>query len=108
PPTSNANYAWIQHMVSKLSPTGTAGFVMANGSLSTSLASEFEIRKNLIEADLVECIVTLPGQLFYSTQIPVCLWFITRNKAKNGKRERRGEILFIDARKLGHMVSRVH
>ncbi len=108
PPTSNANYAWIQHMVSKLAPTGTAGFVMANGSLSTSTTSEFEIRKKLIEKDLVECIVTLPGQLFYSTQIPVCLWFITRDKAKNGMRERRGEILFIDARKLGHMVSRVH
>jgi type I restriction enzyme M protein len=108
PPKGNANYAWIQHMVSKLSPTGTAGFVMANGSLSTSTTSEFEIRKNLIENDLVECIVTLPGQLFYTTQIPVCLWFITRNKAKNGKRERRGEILFIDARKLGHMVDRTH
>ena len=106
PPVGNANYAWIQHMVSKLAPSGTAGFVLANGSMSTSTTSELEIRKNLIEQDLVECIVTLPGQLFYSTQIPVCLWFVTRNKAKNGKKERRGEILFIDAGKQGSMVSR--
>lgn len=106
PPVGNANYAWIQHMISKLAPSGTAGFVLANGSMSTSTTSELEIRKNLIEQDLVECIVTLPGQLFYSTQIPVCLWFVTRNKAKNGKKERRGEILFIDARKQGHMASR--
>lgn len=106
PPAGNANYAWIQHMVSKLAPSGTAGFVLANGSMSTSTTSELEVRKNLIEQDLVECIVTLPGQLFYSTQIPVCLWFITRNKAKNGKKERRGEILFIDAKKQGHMASR--
>lgn len=106
PPVGNANYAWIQHMISKLAPSGTAGFVLANGSMSTSTSSELEIRKNLIEQDLVECIVTLPGQLFYSTQIPVCLWFVTRNKAKNGKKERRGEILFIDARKKGHMASR--
>lgn len=106
PPANNANYAWIQHMVSKLAPSGTAGFVLANGSMSTSTTSELEIRKNLIEQDLVECIVTLPGQLFYSTQIPVCLWFVTRNKAKNGKKERRGEVLFIDARKQGHMASR--
>lgn len=106
PPNGNANYAWIQHMVSKLAPTGTAGIVLANGSMSTNTSSELEIRKKLIEEDLVECIVTLPGQLFYSTQIPVCLWFITKNKAKNGKRERSGEILFIDARNLGHMTTR--
>ena len=106
PPPGNANYAWIQHMVSKLAPTGTAGIVLANGSMSTNTTAEFEIRKKLIEEDLVECIVTLPGQLFYSTQIPVCLWFITKNKAKNGKRERSGEILFIDARNLGHMATR--
>lgn len=108
PPKGNANYAWIQHMVSKLAPTGTAGFVLANGSMSTSTTSELEIRKNLVEEDLVECIVTLPGQLFYSTQIPVSLWFVTRNKAKNGKRERKNEILFIDGRKLGFMADRVH
>ena len=106
PPPGNANYAWLQHMVSKLAPTGTAGIVLANGSMSTNTSSELEIRKNLIEEDLVECIVTLPGQLFYSTQIPVCLWFITKNKKKNGKRERSGEILFIDARNLGHMATR--
>ncbi|WP_414834564.1 type I restriction-modification system subunit M [Bacillus altitudinis] len=106
PPVGNANYAWIQHIISKLAPSGTAGFVLANGSMSTSTSSEFEIRKNLIENDLVECIVTLPGQLFYSTQIPVCLWFLTNNKGRNGKRERTGEILFIDARKIGHMATR--
>ncbi|MCD2478782.1 MULTISPECIES: class I SAM-dependent DNA methyltransferase [Staphylococcaceae] len=106
PPKGNANYAWIEHMISKLAPSGTAGFVLANGSMSTSGKDELEIRKNLIEQDLVECIVTLPGQLFYSTQIPVCLWFVTKNKAKNGKNERRGEVLFIDARNIGSMVSR--
>lgn len=108
PPVGNANYAWIQHMISKLAPSGTAGFVLANGSMSTSTTAELEIRKNMVEQDLVECIVTLPGQLFYSTQIPVCLWFVTRNKAKNGKRERRGEILFIDTRKIGFMADRTH
>lgn len=106
PPKGNANYAWIQHIVSKLAPSGTAGFVLANGSMSTSSTAELKIRKNLIEEDLVECIVTLPGQLFYSTQIPVCLWFLTKNKEKNGKNERKNEILFIDARDIGHMVSR--
>src|SRR5690625_1611512 len=106
PPPGNANYAWIQHMISKLSPTGTAGIVLANGSMSTNTSAEYEIRKNLIENDLVECIVTLPGQLFYSTQIPVCLWFLTKSKEKNGRRERKGEILFIDARELGDMETR--
>ncbi|GGA49780.1 DNA methyltransferase [Kroppenstedtia guangzhouensis] len=108
PPVGNANYAWIQHMVSKLAPSGVAGFVLANGSMSTNQTSEAAIRKGLIENDLVDAIVTLPGQLFYSTQIPVCLWFLTKNKAARGHRDRRGEILFIDARKLGHMVSRIH
>lgn len=107
PPNSNANYAWIQHMASKLAPSGTAAFVLANGSMSTGQTSEAEIRKNLVEEDLVEAIITLPGQLFYSTQIPVCVWIITRNKAARGQRDRKGEILFIDARKLGHMVDRV-
>src|SRR5690606_16120951 len=106
PPAGNANYAWIQHIVSKLAPSGTAAFILANGSMSTSQSNEAEIRKNLIEADLVEAIVTLPGQLFYSTQIPVCVWVITKNKAARGQRNRKGEILFIDARKLGHMVDR--
>ncbi|RBP89589.1 type I restriction enzyme M protein [Cytobacillus firmus] len=108
PPTGNANYAWIQHMISKLAPAGTAGFVLANGSMSSNTSGEGEIRKNLIEADLVECIVTLPGQLFYSTPIPVCIWFVSKNKSKTGNRTRNGEILFIDARKLGRMTDRTH
>lgn len=108
PPENNANYAWIQHMISKLAPAGTAGFVLANGSMSSNTNNEGEIRKNLIEADLVECIVTLPGQLFYSTQIPVCIWFMSKDKTKTGKRDRKNEILFIDARKLGFMADRTH
>ncbi|MGE7795881.1 type I restriction-modification system subunit M [Lysinibacillus fusiformis] len=108
PPESNANYAWIQHMISKLAPAGTAGFVLANGSMSSNANNEGEIRKNLIETDRVECIVTLPGQLFYSTQIPVCIWFVSKDKSKTGKRERNNEILFIDARKLGFMADRTH
>ncbi len=108
PPTSNANYAWIQHFIHHLSATGLAGFVLANGSMSSNQSSEGEIRKKIIEADLVDCMVALPGQLFYATQIPVCLWFIARNK-KNGRfRDRRGHALFIDARKLGVMTDRVH
>ena len=108
PPTSNANFAWVQHFISHLAPTGLAGFVLANGSMSSTQSGEGEIRKNIIEADLVDCMVALPGQLFYSTQIPVCLWFIARDK-KNGRfRDRRGEVLFIDARKLGVMIDRVH
>ncbi|WP_147535629.1 type I restriction-modification system subunit M [Bacillus marasmi] len=108
PPIGNANYAWIQHMYSKLSPSGTAGFVLANGSMSSNVSSEGDIRRNLIEADKIECIVTLPGQLFYSTQIPVCIWFISKDKNKTGKRKRNNEILFIDARKLGFMADRTH
>ena len=108
PPTGNANYAWVQHFIYHLAPTGLAGFVLANGSMSTNQSGEGEIRKAIIEADLVDCMVALPGQLFYSTQIPVCLWFIARNK-KNGRfRDRRGETLFLDARKMGTMVDRVH
>lgn len=107
PPEGNANYAWIQHMVSKLAPSGTAAFILANGSMSTNQSSEAEIRKQLIEQDLVEAIITLPGQLFYSTQIPVCVWVLTKNKAARGQRDRKGEILFLDARKLGVMVDRV-
>ncbi|MGX7376284.1 class I SAM-dependent DNA methyltransferase [Carnobacterium maltaromaticum] len=106
PPKNNANYAWIQHMASKLAPEGTAGFVLANGSMSTSTSGEFEIRKNLIDNDMVECIVTLPSQMFYSTQIPVCLWFITKSKAKKKERDHQGEILFIDARNEGFMADR--
>ena len=108
PPAGNANYAWVQHFLHHLAPTGIAGFVLANGSMSSNQSGEGEIRKNIVEADLVDCMVALPGQLFYSTQIPVCLWFVTRSK-KNGRfRDRRGETLFIDARKLGTMADRVH
>jgi type I restriction enzyme M protein len=108
PPAGNANFAWVQHFIHHLAPTGLAGFVLANGSMSSNQSGEGEIRKAIIEADLVDCMVALPGQLFYSTQIPVCLWFLAKNK-KNGRfRDRRGETLFIDARKLGTMVDRVH
>jgi type I restriction enzyme M protein len=107
PPPGNANFAWVQHFLSKLSPTGVAGFVLANGSMSSNSSGEGEIRKSIVEADLVDCMVALPGQLFYSTQIPVCLWFLSRDK-KNGKfRDRRGSTLFIDARKMGSMIDRV-
>ena len=108
PPAGNANYAWVQHFLYHLAPTGLAGFVLANGSMSSNQSGEGEIRKAIIEADLVDCMVALPGQLFYSTQIPVCLWLLARNK-KNGRfRDRRGGTLFIDARKLGNLVDRVH
>ncbi len=129
PPVGNANFAWVQHFIYHLAPNGTAGFVLANGSMSSNTATEGEIRKSIIEADLVDCMVALPGQLFYSTQIPVCLWFIARNRHGSGMRatpvsrattrvaptrnhlrlrDRRGEILFIDARSLGVMKDRVH
>lgn len=108
PPPSNANFAWVQHFIYHLAPTGLAGFVLANGSMSSNQSGEGEIRKNIIEADLVDCMVALPGQLFYSTQIPVCLWFIARDKRNGRFRNRQGETLFIDARKLGTMVDRVH
>ncbi len=108
PPTSNANYAWIQHFIHHLSPGGVAGFVMANGSMSSNQSGEGEIRKAIVEADLVDCMIALPGQLFYTTQIPVCLWFLTRNKGNGKFRDRRGETLFIDARKIGSLVDRTH
>jgi type I restriction enzyme M protein len=108
PPVGNANYAWIQHFVHHLSPTGIAGFVMANGSLSSNQSGEGEIRKNLIEADLVDCIIALPPQLFYTTGIPVCLWFLARDKKNHKFRDRRGEALLIDARKMGVMIDRTH
>ncbi len=108
PPAGNANFAWVQHFIHHLAPNGTAGFVLANGSMSSNQSGEGEIRKRIVEADLVDCMVALPGQLFYSTQIPVCLWFLARSK-KNGRyRHRRGETLFIDARKLGTLVDRTH
>ena len=108
PPKGNANFAWVQHIVHHLAPGGSVGFVLANGSMSSNQSNEGAIRKSLIEVDLVDCMVALPGQLFYSTQIPACLWFLARDR-KDGKfRDRRGKLLFIDARKLGRMVDRTH
>ena len=111
PPKGNANFAWVQHFIHHLAPQGMAGFVLANGSMSSNQSGEGNIRQKLIEADLVDCMVALPGQLFYSTQIPVCLWFLTKSKAadaKRGFRDRRKQTLFIDARKLGTLIDRVH
>ncbi len=108
PPAGNANFAWVQHFIHHLAPNGIAGFVLANGSMASSQSGEGEIRKNIIEADLVDCMIALPSQLFYGTGIPACLWFLTKSK-KNGRfRGRRGKSLFIDARKLGVLVDRVH
>lgn len=109
PPTGNANYAWIMHMLSKLSENGTAGFVLANGSMSSQTSGEGELRKQFVENDLVDCMIALPGQLFYTTQIPVCLWFMTKSKKEDsahGYRNRQGETLFIDARRMGAMIDR--
>ncbi len=132
PPAGNANFAWVQHFIHHLSPTGLAGFVLANGSMSSNQSNEGEIRKAIIEADLVDCMVAMPGQLFYSTQIPVCLWFLTRDKRSagvppaksvssksaapdrrsprgdSGFHDRHGHTLFIDARKMGTLIDRVH
>jgi len=117
PPKGNANFAWVQHFIHHLAPNGFAGFVLANGSMSSNQSGEGEIRKAIVEADLVDCMVALPGQLFYSTQIPVCLWFLAKDKSakhpgerrRNASlRDRRRQTLFIDARKLGTMVSRVN
>lgn len=108
PPVGNANFAWVQHMIHHLAPNGIAGFVLANGSLSSNTGGEGEIRKNIIEADLVDCIVALPPQLFYGTTIPACLWFLARNKAGGKFRPRKGETLFLDARKLGVLIDRTH
>ena len=119
PPRGNANFAWVQHFIHHLAPHGMAGFVLANGSMSSNQSGEGDIRRALIEADLVDCMVALPGQLFYSTQIPVCLWFLSKSKAArvikssdkatpDSFRERRRETLFIDARKMGTLIDRVH
>ena len=108
PPVGNANFAWVQHMIHHLAPKGIAGFVLANGSMSSNQSGEGDIRKGIIEADLVDCMIALPGQLFYGSQIPVCLWFLSRSKASAKFRDRRKETLFIDARKLGHLVDRTH
>jgi type I restriction enzyme M protein len=107
----NANYAWILHFLHHLAPHGTAGFVLANGSLTSNTSGEGDIRRAIIEADMVDCVVALPGQLFYTTQIPACLWFLTKNKGANkerGFRARQGETLFIDARKMGQLTDRTH
>jgi type I restriction enzyme M protein len=107
PPVGNANYGWLQHIHHHLAPNGTAGVVLANGSMSSAQSGEGDIRRAMVEGDVVDCMIALPGQLFYSTQIPACLWFLARNKNPgHGWRDRRGEVLFIDARKLGHMVDR--
>ena len=124
PPKGNANFAWVQHFIHHLAPQGMAGFVLANGSMSSNQSGEGDIRRALIEADLVDCMVALPGQLFYSTQIPVCLWFLAKDKSGTGVppvkpgqhtrdgcvtfRDRRKHTLFIDARKLGTLIDRVH
>lgn len=111
PPDGNSNYAWIQHFVYHLAPTGTAAFVMANGAMSSNQSGEGEIRKALVEADfggLVDCVIALPGQLFYTTQIPVCIWILSRDRRNHKFRDRTGEVLFIDARRLGEMTDRTH
>ncbi len=118
PPVGNANFAWVQHMIHHLAPTGLAGFVLEGSSRSSNQSGEGAIRTNIVEANLVDCMVALPGQLFYFTQIPACLWFLARDKrflpspcgrGKGGEgRDRRGQVLFIDARKMGRMVDRTH
>jgi type I restriction enzyme M protein len=114
PPVGNANFAWVQHIIHHLAPTGIAGFVLANGSMSSNQSGEGEIRKKIIEADLIDCMIALPGQLFYSTPIPACLWFLARDKSgvrvtgRPPERNRCGEVLFIDARKLGVLADRTH
>jgi type I restriction enzyme M protein len=108
PPTGNANFAWVQHMVHHLAPAGIAGFVLANGSMSSTQSGEGEIRQHLVEADLVDCMIALPGQLFYGTQIPACLWFLSKAKTNGRFSKRQGKTLFIDARKLGIMTDRTH
>jgi type I restriction enzyme M protein len=106
PPAGNANYGWLQHILWQLAPGGTAGVVLANGSMSSMQSGEGEIRRQMVEADQVDCMVALPGQLFYSTQIPACLWFLAKDKGADGLGNRKGEVLFIDARKMGHLVDR--
>ncbi|MGZ5978810.1 MAG: N-6 DNA methylase, partial [Isosphaeraceae bacterium] len=106
PPQGNANFAWVQHFIYHLSPRGTAGFVLANGSLSSKTGGEGEIREKLVKADLVDCIVAMPDRLFFNTGIPVSLWFVSKDRHGNGHRERQGEVLFVDARKLGTMLTR--
>ncbi|MGO1537614.1 MAG: type I restriction-modification system subunit M [Yaniella sp.] len=106
PPKGNSNFAWVQHFIHHLAPNGTAGIVLANGSLSSKNGGEGNIRRRLVEADLVDCVVAMPDRLFYNTGIPVSLWFFSKNRHGNGHRERRGEVLFMDARNLGTMETR--
>ncbi len=111
PPASNSNYAWIEHFVYHLAPMGVAAFIMANGSMSSNQSGEGDIRKALVEAEnggIVDCMVALPGQLFYTTQIPVCVWILARDRRNHKFRDRSSEILFIDARKMGEMTDRTH
>ena len=108
PPVGNANFAWVQHFLHHLAPRGSAGFVLANGSMSSNQSGEGEIRKKIVEANLVDCIVALPGQLFRSTQIPACLWFLSKGRRAGEHRGRDGEVLFIDARAMGRMTDRTH
>jgi type I restriction enzyme M protein len=108
PPAGNANFAWVQHMIHHLAPNGSAGFVLANGSISSNQSGEGEIRKAVVEANLVDCVIALPSQLFYGTPIPACLWFLSRNKKNRSVQNRQGKTLFIDARKLGSLVDRTH
>ncbi|VVB81475.1 N-6 DNA Methylase [uncultured archaeon] len=108
PPIGNANFGWVQHFIHHLAPAGIAGFVLANGSMSSNTSGEGDIRKNIVEADLVDCMIALPSQLFYNTMIPACLWFIARDKKNHKFRNRSGELLFIDARNMGVMIDRRH
>jgi len=108
PPTGNANFAWVQHFIHHLNPSGIAGFVLANGSMSSNTSGEGDIRKNIVEADIVDCMVALPSQLFFNTMIPACLWFVSRDRKNHKFRDRRGEVLFIDARNMGEMIDRRH
>ena len=108
PPAGNANFAWVQHFIYHLSPTGITGFVLANGSMSSNTSGEGDIRKNIVEADIVDCMVALPPKLFFNTMIPACLWFVSRDKKNSKFRDRRGEVLFIDARNMGVMLDKRH
>lgn len=108
PPRGNANFAWVQHFIHHLSPSGIAGFVLANGSMSSNTSGEGDIRKSIVEADIVDCMVALPSQLFFNTMIPACLWFVSRDRKNHKYRDRRGEILFIDTRNMGQMIDRRH
>lgn len=108
PPTGNANYAWMQHMIYHLAPNGSMAMVLSNGSLSSNTSNEGEIRKNILKADLIDCILMLPKQLFYNTGIPACVWFVSRNKKDGVHRDRSKEVLFIDASELGYMKDRTH